>query len=294
MIFYEGNGLTFKGHILLQVLNTFVIVAFQARYFFCESFITTITKLRLKQIQTILGKFDSVSLDEIDEVKLMNRIDRKYWFHVSLLEPLLKVISNHYHVLEINGQRLMKYHSSYFDTHDNTMYLQHHNQKLNRYKVRQRKYHATNQTFFEIKFKTNKKRTVKERIQSEMDGAGFLTPEKDFLHNKSPYQYGEMVEQLQNRFQRITLINKQKKDRCTIDISPEFWNRKGKVTVNNLVIFELKREIGFKGSPILDIMRQLGIRQDGLSKYCTGRALLDTELKQNAFKPKLRFLNKMD
>lgn len=29
-----------------------------------------------------------------------------------------------------------------------------------------------------------------------------------------------------------------------------------------------------------------------MSKYCTGRALLESELKQNSFKPRLRFLYK--
>ena len=63
-------------------------------------------------------------------------------------------------------------------------------------------------------------------------------------------------------------------------------------TINELGIFELKRGHSLKASPIVSILRNLKIRQRGMSKYCTGRALLESGLKQNAFKPRLRFLHK--
>ncbi len=247
----------------------------------------------MEQLKNILRKFDPVSLDEINEVKLMNRIDRKYWFHIELLKELLEKVQDYYEVLEINNEHLMEYRSSYFDTPDNAMYMHHHNRKLNRYKVRQRKYLVSGHSFFEIKFKTNKKRTIKERIPSEINGAEIATSENNFLQNNSPYGDTEMIPSLQNRFYRITLIHKHRKDRCTIDIAPEFWNTKGEKKLDNLVIFELKRGKSLKGSPMVGILRQLKIRQRGLSKYCTGRALLDNTLKQNAFKPRLRFLEKI-
>ena len=43
---------------------------------------------------------------------------------------------------------------------------------------------------------------------------------------------------------------------------------------------------------MFSILRKLKIRQRGLSKYCPARAFLDTELKRNAFKPRLRFIEK--
>ena len=119
----------------------------------------------LKEINKIISKFSSVSLDEIDEVKLMNRIDRKYWFHISQLVPFLESTIPYYDILEINGQRLMKYETTYFDTEEDTMFLKHHNQKLNRHKIRQRKYLSTDSSFLEIKYKTNKRRTVKKGLK---------------------------------------------------------------------------------------------------------------------------------
>lgn len=246
----------------------------------------------MKNLNTILEKYNSVSLEEIDEVKLMSRIDRKFWFHVSKLIPLLESALDHYDVLEINEQRLMAYQTTYFDTEENAMYIKHHNRKLNRHKIRQRKYVSTDSSFLEVKFKTNKKRTIKQRISTDFEPETFINSEISFIDDKTPFQGKDLQPSLKNKFQRITLIHKEKLDRCTIDIGPVFWNENGKKCFDNLVVFELKRGRSIKLSPIVSILRELKIRQSGLSKYCTGRAMLDPDLKQNAFKPRLRFLQK--
>lgn len=247
----------------------------------------------LSAIKPILNKFDSVSLEEIEQVKLMNRIDRKYWFHISKLEPLLNEALPWYNVLEINNHRLMEYRTTYFDTPDDKMYLTHHNKKLNRYKVRRRKYNSNDCTFFEIKFKNNKKRTIKKRIKSVFEAGELHDRESHFLTGNTPFESSMLQPGLYNQFYRITLIHKKLKDRCTIDLKPEFRNGHGKLQYDDLVIFELKRSKSMKSSPMIYILKALKIRQRGLSKYCTGKALLDPQLKRNAFKPRLRFLQKM-
>jgi hypothetical protein len=246
----------------------------------------------LNEIKNIAANFSSVSLDEINEVKLMSRIDRKYWFHISKLLPLLENALEFYDILEINGQRIMEYQTTYFDTGDSIMYMKHHNQKLNRFKIRQRKYISTNDSFLEVKFKTNKKRTVKTRIETNFDSTGFLNEELDFIDKRTQFKGVDLQPSISNRFKRITLIHKQKLDRCTIDINPEFWDETSKSKIENLVIFEVKRGRSLKLSPIVSILKNLKIRQKGLSKYCTGRAILDNKLKQNAFKQRLNFITK--
>ena len=246
----------------------------------------------MNSLESIIDEFNPVSLEETDTVKLMNRIDRKYWFHSSKLLKLLEQILPYYDILEINGHRLMDYQTIYFDTVNNEMYLNHHNRKLNRHKVRQRKYCSTDSSFLEIKFKTNKKRTIKERIQCDFEPNEFVNTESQFINGKTPFKSNDLEPKLNNKFKRITLIHKDKLDRCTIDISPVFWNENGKAKFEHLVIFELKRSRSLKSSPMIDLMRELKIRQRGLSKYCTGRALLEQDLKKNMFKPRLRFLDK--
>jgi hypothetical protein len=246
----------------------------------------------LKDFDKIISKYTSVSLKEIDEVKLMSRIDRKYWFHISKLQQILEQTLSEYYILEIDGQRLMDYQTTYFDTPENSMYLKHHNGKMNRHKIRQRKYVSTNNSYLEVKLKTNKKVTIKNRVEAEFERHRFLQSEISFIKNETPYAGDVLVPVLNNKFKRLTLIHKDKLDRCTIDISPVFWNEKNTVNINELGIFELKRGHSLKASPIVSILRNLKIRQRGMSKYCTGRALLESGLKQNAFKPRLRFLHK--
>lgn len=246
----------------------------------------------MNKLKDILSRYQPISLAEIDEVKLMNRIDRKYWFHISKLNAILEHALINYDILEINGQRLMEYQTTYFDTAKNQMYLTHHNRKLNRYKVRKRKYLSTGSNFLEVKLKTNKKRTLKNRIETEFNETSFNATEDGFINEFTPFSKVELLPGLNNRFQRLTLIHKNKKDRCTIDISPTFWNQENEIELKELVIFELKRGKSLKGSEMLDLLRKNKIRQRGLSKYCTGRAMLEPHLKQNAFKPRLRFLYK--
>lgn len=246
----------------------------------------------MNRLQNILNAFDPVMLDEINGVKLMDRIDRKYWFHFKQVHELIQKALPFYDILEIDGQRLMEYQTTYFDTKEDEMYLTHHNKKLNRYKVRRRNYMNSGTGFFEVKLKNNKFRTIKERIASDFEHSEISESENIFLEGSSPFGEKDLQPALNNRFYRITLINKQKTDRCTIDLNPGFWSADGEILFDDLVIFELKRGNSFNSSPMVSILREMKIRQRGLSKYCTGRAVLDPGLKQNAFKPRLRYLYK--
>ncbi|NQU86225.1 MAG: polyphosphate polymerase domain-containing protein [Mariniphaga sp.] len=250
------------------------------------------TNRTLEVINKILSDFLPVSLSQIEEVKLMNRIDRKYWFHVSGLNEILIRALSDYNILEINNQRLMDYETTYFDTPDNLMYRFHHNRKLNRYKIRKRTYFSTNSNFLEIKLKNNKRRTIKERIETEVSENYFSDNESVFIAKTSPFEGKQLIPAIKNHFQRITLVNKNKTDRCTIDINLNFENDSDVIKLEDLVIVEIKRGQNLKSSPLLNLLREKRIRQRGLSKYCTGRAMLEPELKQNAFKPRLRFINK--
>jgi len=245
----------------------------------------------MNHLESILAEFDPVSLEDTNEVKLMNRIDRKYWFHLSRLNEFLISTLPYYNILEINGERLFNYRTTYFDTANNKMYLMHHNQKLNRYKVRRRRYLVSDVCYFEIKLKNNKRRIVKERIQTETNVREITLTESAFLAEHTSFEHKLLQPALENQFQRLTLINKENKDRCTIDLLPSYWNERGKIRFKNLVIFELKRGQRISSSPMTALLRKMKIRQRGLSKYCTGRAMLEPELKQNAFKPRLRFLH---
>jgi hypothetical protein len=250
----------------------------------------------LTGIENILNNYNAVSLEEANkDTRLMTRIDRKYWFSASDLQTVLEQLMPICDVLEVNGKRIINYQTTYFDTEDAEMYLHHHNRRLHRFKVRKRKYETSANGFFEIKRKNNKKVTRKIRMETDFGEKQLVQEEIEFLTTNSPYHSSMLKPVLHNNFYRITLISKCRKDRCTIDLQPQFSNETNEYRLNNLVIFELKRGSKLNDSPVVAVLKKLGIRHRGLSKYCTGRAMLTPGLKKNAFKPRLRYLmNKLN
>ena len=99
---------------------------------------------------------------------------------------------------------------------------------------------------------------------------------------------------LNNHFSRITLVNKAKTERLTIDSSLRFSNLQsnGQMDMADLVIIELKRD-GLIYSPVLDMLKQLRILPHGFSKYCMGSALTNPRLSVNRFKEKLHYVERI-
>src|SRR5437870_4303206 len=91
----------------------------------------------------IMNCFDPIDLKEMDGVKLMNRTDTKFVFNFRYFDSIMKEISEHYRVLVIDGKRMSRYQTLYYDTPTYSLYADHHNGKLNRYKIRHRTYMET-------------------------------------------------------------------------------------------------------------------------------------------------------
>ncbi|PLX02341.1 MAG: hypothetical protein C0595_11040 [Marinilabiliales bacterium] len=240
----------------------------------------------------ITKSFSSISLDQMDKVKLMNRIDRKYWFNASSLQTVLEEIKNDYYILEISGETAMPYSTIYFDTPENSMFIAHHNGKLNRYKIRKRNYVISDMGFLEIKFKNNKGRTIKRRIPTNNFKSEFSEQEKHFIKQSTPFIADYLNLSLHNKFTRITLVNKNLKERCTIDLNLEFTFKNKHLILNDLAVVEIKADGRSKNSALSLAMRDFRLKASGFSKYCIGKSIVDTEVKRNAFKAKLRYIEK--
>jgi len=227
----------------------------------------------------------------MDSVKLMNRTDTKYIFNKSELPSILQNLKNDYRCFYINGTRLSTYKTLYFDTEDFSLYRQHHNGILNRYKLRHRSYVESNLNFLEIKFKTNKDRTIKTRIKNKLQG-NFDDQASQFIEKTMPYKAFNLKPNVWINYQRITLVNITNGERLTIDTGLEIINNEKVLKLDKLVIAELKR--GSKQfSPFVKLMRDLHIQPGGISKYCMALALTQSNLKTNNFKEKLLKLRKV-
>ena len=181
----------------------------------------------MSSIERILATFDPISLSEMESVKLMNRIDTKYAVPLSALPAILEAAQDGYYAQEINGTRIATYDTMYYDTDSLDMYIRHHDRQLVRQKIRVRQYVESDLTFLEIKRKNNKGRTKKKRISVPgfgITGDTFGDSKRerwsveDFIAAKSRYHWSELSPHLSTRFHRITLVNKAKTERLTIDM----------------------------------------------------------------------------
>lgn len=247
----------------------------------------------VEEIKEILSEFTPITLEEMDGVKLMDRTDTKFVFSIGRLPSILDQIKKDYSVLHVNNHLISRYESLYFDTDNFSLYIKHHSGKLNRYKIRFRRYVESNLHFFEIKFKNNKGRTIKNRIKrkeikNKIEGKALF-----FLHEKAPLMTDLLIPKLWVNYSRITLVNKLSKERVTIDIDLTFKNDSMEKHYLHLVIAEVKQEKS-SSSLFLTVMKQNRIRKGSISKYCFGVISLFNRIKNNNFKSILLSINKLN
>ena len=241
----------------------------------------------------LINSFPPISLEQMSGVKLMNRTDTKFVTTMEHLRQLLEMARHDYYIQEIDGERNLEYDTTYFDTVAFDMYNQHQWNHANRQKIRFRTYCISGLQFMEVKTKNNHGRTKKKRMEvSDMDI--FEAEKCTFLDKHLRYGADTLRPVLNNHFHRITLVNKAKTERLTIDSELHFHNLVSGTDkdMDNLVIIELKRD-GLCYSPVLEMLRQLRIHPHGFSKYCMGSALTNAGLPVHHFKCKLREIDKI-
>ena len=249
------------------------------------------------ELSDILLSFPPISLEEMKAVKLMNRIDTKYLVDRERLPEILSRLTGHFYVQELAGRRIAHYHTLYYDTPDVQMYHVHHAGKLHRQKLRARIYCDTDTAFCEIKTKNNKKRTKKKRVELALTDFGNMLENseiRDFVSQKLWYAPELLVPQVENEFDRITLVNMGKTERLTIDMDIHFRNRytQKNAEVPHLVIVELKQD-GNIPSYFKQVLLDMRIHPYRISKYCLGTMLTNPDVKMNRFKKKLRYIDKL-
>jgi hypothetical protein len=241
----------------------------------------------------LLRRFEAISLAQMDKVALLNRTDTKYVLTEPQLYCALLALSEHYWVLDINGLRLNHYQTLYFDTADFALYRCHHAGKQNRYKVRSREYVDTCQSFLEVKLKTNKDRTIKNRLETFSLTTHFTPETDDFMKAHSPFSPQFLEPKLWNKFFRITLVSKHRPERLTLDLNLKFRRDKRVVALPNIAIAEVKQDNANYISDFIQQMRAMNLHPTGFSKYCAGVSLLYQDIKHNNFNPALRLVYKL-
>jgi hypothetical protein len=254
-----------------------------------------IVNIRHNEIISALGSFEPLPLYKMNKVGLMNRTDIKYLFSVKKLPDLLYQLNDKYKVMEILKERSFPYTTTYLDTADYLFYKQHINGKLERHKIRFRKYVSSGVSYLEIKKKTNKNRTEKIRIANRLDPEGLDQRASQFVSDNTPYESKSLKPRVTSTFNRATLVSLETNERITIDFDLMFSNSEGKnVELPFVAIAELKRNGFSHQSPFIEVIKQAGIHPSGFSKYCMGSIYTGEVPFDSRLKPKLLLIKKLE
>ena len=250
-------------------------------------------------LKTVLEAFPPISLEEMDSIRLMNRIDSKYLTDRLVLGELLEdAHKGGYRVFTRDGVRLHSYDSLYFDTPSLRMFTDHRRGKALRQKVRTRKYVESGLCFLEVKRKNNRGRTKKKRIAIPAECFGDFCGDEticSWLAGHSDCDAKSISPSLETSFSRITLVNKNLNERLTIDLGVSFRNfRNGAAAdLGGAVIIELKQD-GRLHSDMQDILLRHRVKPMRVSKYCIGIVSTNSEVHPGRFKKKLRAIEKLN
>ncbi len=246
-----------------------------------------------EQIIQSLASFEPISLKEMSSVQLMNRVDTKYIIPVKDLPRFLDIAKQYYYCQDINGVRAASYDTVYFDTKDVEMYTMHHNRKKTRIKIRKRRYVESDLAFLEIKQKNNKGRTNKIRIRTIFEPSFDSNESAPFVEQNTKYNRENLVPHINVKFRRITLVNKEKTERLTIDFNIQFDNLvyHSQGGIPEMCIVEIKQS-GYCFSHFRNILKDNQIHRQNMSKYCLGTVLTNPDAKYNFFKKKLFYISK--
>ncbi len=246
------------------------------------------------RINELLQHLEPITLEQMSSIRLMNRTDTKFVTSKDNLVRLLEMAQGKYYAQFNNDSRIANYMTTYWDTDNHRFFLEHHNGRAPRQKVRVRTYMDSDLTFLEVKTKNNHGRTKKKRVEVPSQEIEVQGTNGEFVEALVHQGLNEMHPTVRNQFHRITLVNYGKTERLTIDYDVHFHNLEtgNNANVGPLVIIELKRD-GNVYSPVLDILRVLRIKPSGFSKYCIGSVMTNRNLKRNIFKEKMVVLSKL-
>ena len=227
----------------------------------------------------------------MENVKLLNRTDKKFCFNSEHLFGILNQLTPHYSLLKIEEKLISRYKTLYYDTANYKLYHAHHSGKLNRYKVRHRSYIENDHHFLEVKFKSNKDRTIKKRKLNHVIPLQFDENTLPFLESKLNFSALNLIPSLWVNFNRLTFVSKTTAERLTIDLNLEFIKNETQLNFNNLIIAEVKQEKK-QSSIFINLMKKNHIYEGSISKYVMGIALT-CPIKQNNFKSQLNKISKI-
>ena len=280
---FDANAVQYIGHEVFTIMLR--INLDQSTYNHAHS--ELVRELNSSISSAISNKFSSTSLEQLNQMALDNRVDSKYVLPQKILANILEYLSNDYSILTVDDENIFTYENTYFDTADRYFYQSHHNGKLNRQKLRLRRYKESDLCVLETKLKTNKSRTIKQRIPiNQYEQKGII----NFINEHILSTKDSLLPKLFNNYRRMTFVHRQKDEKVTIDFNLGFENPDNgwQYHIENYFIVEVKTKAKVHCSEFALYCKKNSLRRKRFSKYCMGTCLTNNnEFKKNNFKKKL-------
>jgi hypothetical protein len=251
------------------------------------------TLLMFQAVQDVLETFQPITLSEMDSVKLMDRTDTKFVFPVSQLPQILREVKDSYRALVVSGTRLSKYETLYYDTADFDLYHRHHAGRSQRFKVRSRRYVESDLCFFEVKYRNNKGRTIKNRIRTPLIENHISENPARLLGELTNLDPASLKGTIWVNYQRATLVSKTNAERLTLDLGLSYRTAHESIDFSKMVIAEVKREKANSVSPVISVLNDRRIRAGSISKYCLGLISTHAGLRKNNFMEQIRHFQRI-
>jgi hypothetical protein len=244
-------------------------------------------------VQDVLDTFQPITLPEMERVKLMDRTDTKFVFPVSKLPTLLREVRDSYSSLVVAGTRLSKYETLYYDTADLDLYHLHHAGRSSRFKVRSRRYVESDLCFFEVKYRNNKGRTIKNRIRTPGIENHISENPAKLLGELTKLDPDKLKGTIWVHYYRATLVSKHTAERLTLDLGLSYRTAHNSIDFGKMVIAEVKREKANSASPVISVLADRRIRAGSISKYCLGLISTHHGLRKNNFMEQIRHFQRI-
>jgi hypothetical protein len=245
-------------------------------------------------VSGIVNVLAPISLGDLDAIAALQvRNDRKYVVDETTVDLMLGELADGLQILQIDGLRTFNYRSVYFDTSNFDLHHAAASGRRRRFKVRTRIYEDSAQVMLEVKTKDGRGRTVKERLDYDLDNSSQLTPEgrrfvQVVLASSDVPVTDEVLNEmglhavLTTAYRRSTIVHETSGTRATIDRALVCSATDGRSTSLDAVIVESKSPKA--AGPVDRWMWAHGHRPLKISKYSTGLAALHPELPSNKWR----------
>lgn len=232
---------------------------------------------------TPLADIAPIGLAElVDRAALQTRVDRKYLVALDDLPCLLDQLAPHARVLDIDGARVFRYESVYFDTPWLASYHCAAYRRRRRFKVRTRTYLDSDQCWLEVKISGARGSITKHRLPYRPQDRGTVQPGHAFVDETLsreavlPAAGSHLAPKLVTSYRRTTLLLPESASRVTIDTGLSWADGRTTLHLPDLAVVETKTRS--TACRVDRLLWQRGTRPARISKYATGLAALRLDL----------------